>query len=56
MRATLAAHRTAHGQRSQLARLRRGLTAKATILPHLLTPDVGRPELDRLADALESRL
>jgi anion-transporting ArsA/GET3 family ATPase len=54
--ASLAAHRTVRGQRSQLARLRRGLDAKATTLPHLLTPDVGRPELDRLAHALESKL
>ncbi len=56
LEASLAAHRTARGQRSQLARLRRGLTTKATTLPHLLTADVGRPELDRLAAALERKL
>ena len=51
--ASLAAHRTARAQRSQLARLRRGLDAKATSLPHLLTTDVGREGLERLATKLE---
>ena len=54
--AALAAHRTAQAQRQQLARLRRGLTAKATSLPHLLTPDVGRDGLERLAAKLERGL
>ncbi|HEX2072070.1 MAG TPA: ArsA-related P-loop ATPase [Thermoleophilaceae bacterium] len=54
--ASLDAHRTARGQRSQLARLRRGLEAKATTLPHLLTPDVGRDDLERLATRLEREL
>lgn len=54
--ASLAAHETARAQRGQLARLRRGLTAKATSLPHLLTPDVGRDGLERLAAKLERDL
>jgi hypothetical protein len=54
--AALAADRTARAQRSQLGRLRRGLSAKATTLPHLLTPDVDRAGLDRLAKRLERQL
>ena len=54
--ASLAAHRTARAQRSQLARLRRGLEAKAASLPHLLMPDVDRDGLERLATRLEHEL
>jgi anion-transporting ArsA/GET3 family ATPase len=54
--ASLAAHRTARAQRSQLARLRRGIDARAASLPHLLTSDVGRDELERLATRLEREL
>ena len=54
--AALAAHRTARAQRAQLARLRRGLTARATSLPHLLTADVDRDGLERLAGKLEREL
>lgn len=54
--ASLAAHQTVHAQRAQLARLRRGLTAQATSLPHLLTPDVNREGLERLAMRLERDL
>jgi len=54
--ASLAAHRTARAQRTQLARLRRGLDAKASVLPHLLTPDVDRAGLERLATRLEREL
>jgi hypothetical protein len=54
--AALAAHRTARAQRSQLARLRRGSEARATSLPHLLTADVGRAGLERLATRLEREL
>ena len=56
LEAALAADRTARAQRSQLGRLRRGLTTKATTLPHLLTPDVDRNGLDRLATKLERGL
>jgi anion-transporting ArsA/GET3 family ATPase len=54
--AALAAHQTVRAQRSQLARLRRGLTVKALSLPHLLAPDVGRDGLERLAGKLERDL
>ncbi|HYI81521.1 MAG TPA: ArsA family ATPase [Thermoleophilaceae bacterium] len=54
--ASLAAHQTVRAQRSQLARLRRGLTAKALSLPHLLAADVGRDGLERLATKLERDL
>ena len=54
--ASLAGFRSARGQRSQLARLRRGVEAKAVTLPHLLTPDVGRAEIDALSRALEHKL
>jgi anion-transporting ArsA/GET3 family ATPase len=54
--AALAAHRTARAQRSQLARLRRGLDAKAASLPHLLSSDVGRDGLERLSRRLERKL
>jgi anion-transporting ArsA/GET3 family ATPase len=54
--AALAAHRTARAQRSQLARLRRGLDATAITLPHLLTPDVDRDGLERLATRIERTL
>ncbi len=56
LQASLAAHETARAQRSQLARLRRGLDAKAATLPHLLTADVHREGLERLARALERKL
>jgi anion-transporting ArsA/GET3 family ATPase len=54
--AALAAHETARAQRSQLARLRRGLDTKAATLPHLLTHDVGREEIERLARDLGRKL
>ena len=53
---SLAAHAGARAQRAQLARLRRGVAARTTTLPHLLTSDVGREDLERLADALERKL
>ena len=54
--AALATYETAHGQRRQLARLRREAQATCTTLPHLLTPDVGRDDLARLARELERKL
>jgi anion-transporting ArsA/GET3 family ATPase len=54
--ASLATYQTARSQRAQLTRLRRALTAKAITLPHLLTPDVERTDLDRLAGTLERKL
>ena len=52
----LASYRSAHVQQSQLARLRRGVDAKTVSLPHLLTPDVDRAGLARLAAVLERKL
>ncbi|NLT05214.1 MAG: ArsA family ATPase [Solirubrobacterales bacterium] len=54
--ASLEAHQTARAQRSQLGRLKRGLGAPVTTLPHLLTHDVGRDGLERLAAKLERDL
>ena len=53
---SLAAHAGARAQRAQLARLRRGIAAPTATLPHLLTSDVGRADLERLAGALERKL
>jgi anion-transporting ArsA/GET3 family ATPase len=54
--AALAAHEMARAQRSQLARLRRGLDTASLTLPHLLTPDVARDDVGRLAAELERKL
>jgi hypothetical protein len=54
--AALAGHDTTRAQRAQLARLRRGAKAKCVTLPHLLTPDVTRDGIDRLARELERKL
>jgi anion-transporting ArsA/GET3 family ATPase len=45
-----------HSQREQLQRLRDGLGTELAELPYLFTEQVGRPELEELADALESGL
>jgi len=52
VRAALAEHERAHGQRSQLRRLRRGLEAPVTTLPFLFQPELGPSQLDELADRL----
>ncbi|MEX2023651.1 MAG: ArsA-related P-loop ATPase [Thermoleophilaceae bacterium] len=54
--AARATHRGVRAQRAQIARLRRGLDAKATVLGHVMTPDVTREDLDRLAGELERKL
>lgn len=54
--AALAAHERGRGQRSQLARLRRGLQAPVATLPHLLVPEVEREDLERLSVELERKL
>jgi anion-transporting ArsA/GET3 family ATPase len=54
--ASLATTRTAQAQRAEVARLRRGVSADTMTLPHLMTPDVGRDELERLARELERKL
>ena len=43
-------------QREQLARLRDGLGTDLLELPYLFCADLGRPELDELADALQAGL
>jgi anion-transporting ArsA/GET3 family ATPase len=54
--ASLATYAAVRGQRAQLGRLRRAVAAGSVTLAHLMTPDVGREDLDRLADALERKL
>jgi energy-coupling factor transporter ATP-binding protein EcfA2 len=43
-------------QREQLSRLRQGLGTEVLELPYLFCADLGRPELDELADALQAGL
>jgi anion-transporting ArsA/GET3 family ATPase len=56
LRAALAGHERARGQRSQLRRLRRHVEAPVATLPYLFEPELGREEAERLADELERRL
>jgi anion-transporting ArsA/GET3 family ATPase len=52
----LAAHQRARRQRSQVARLRRGVDAPVLTLPFILTPEVGREGLDQLAAEVGRKL
>jgi hypothetical protein len=56
LRAALAEHERARGQRSQLRRLRRHVDAPVATLPYLFEPQLGRAQVERLANALERRL
>ena len=56
LRAALAEHERARGQRSQLRRLRRQVAAPVATLPYLFEPQLGRAEVERLANELERRL
>jgi anion-transporting ArsA/GET3 family ATPase len=56
LRAALAEHERARGQRSQLRRLRRHVAAPVATLPYLFEPQLGRSEVLRLANELERRL
>jgi anion-transporting ArsA/GET3 family ATPase len=56
LRAALAEHDRARGQRSQLQRLRRRIAAPVATLPYVFEPELGREQLERLADELERRL
>jgi anion-transporting ArsA/GET3 family ATPase len=56
LRAALAEHDRVRGQRSQLRRLRRGLSAPVATLPFLFDPEVGRDQLEELAGRLERAL
>jgi anion-transporting ArsA/GET3 family ATPase len=53
LRAALSEQARTAGQRAQLRRLHEGLGLKLLELPYLFTEQVGPPELDRLADALD---
>ncbi|HZE04186.1 MAG TPA: ArsA family ATPase [Solirubrobacteraceae bacterium] len=54
--AALSEHARAQIQHEQLERLREGLGTELVELPYLFTEEIGPPELDHLADALEAGL
>jgi anion-transporting ArsA/GET3 family ATPase len=54
--AALSEQARAHTQHEQLERLREGLGTKLVELPYLFAEEMGRPELEQLADALEGGL
>ncbi len=54
--AALRAHQRERAQRSQVARLRRGVDAPVATLPFLLTPEVGVEDLEKLSRDLERKL
>ena len=54
--AALSEHARAGTQREQLARLRKGLHMKLVELPYLFAEQIGPPELELLADALDRGL
>jgi anion-transporting ArsA/GET3 family ATPase len=56
LRAALAVHERARGQRSQLRRLRRHVRAPVATLPYLFEPQLGRRQVERLANELERSL
>jgi anion-transporting ArsA/GET3 family ATPase len=56
VQAALAEHAWARGQREQLGRLRAEIRAPVAELPYLFEPDLGRAELELLADRLAETL
>jgi hypothetical protein len=56
IQAALTLHEQAHGQRAQVARLRRGVDASVATLPHLLVPEVELNDLETLSRELERKL
>jgi anion-transporting ArsA/GET3 family ATPase len=54
--AALSERRRAHIQHEQLERLRDGLGTELVELPYLFAEQIGRPELERLADSLDRGL
>ena len=54
--AALRAHERARSQRSQVARLKRGVKAPVSTLPFLLTPEVGLEDLEALSVEVERKL
>jgi hypothetical protein len=49
-------HDRARAQHGQLERLREGLAMDLAELPYLFAEQIGRPELERLADVLGDEL
>ena len=56
LRAALSEHARSRAQRSELARLRRGVETPVSTLPYLFEPDLGVGELETLSRELERRL
>jgi anion-transporting ArsA/GET3 family ATPase len=56
LRAALAKHKHARGQRSLLRRLRRHVRAPVITLPHVFEPELGVVDLERLGAELERKL
>jgi anion-transporting ArsA/GET3 family ATPase len=56
LRAALSEHARARTQSEQLARLRDGLGHELVQLPYLFAEQIGQPELEQLADALQDGL
>ncbi len=54
--AALRAHERARSQRSQVARLKRGIEAPVSTLPFVLTPEVGLEDLESLSVEVERKL
>jgi anion-transporting ArsA/GET3 family ATPase len=54
--AALRAHERARSQRSQVARLKRGVDAPVSSLPFLLTPELELEDLERLSREVERKL
>ena len=54
--AALSEHARARTEHAQVRRLRRAARGPVHTLPHLFEPEIGRPELERLAGELERRL
>jgi len=55
-RAALSQHARADRHRVQLRRLREALEPRPIVLPFLFAPELGRPEIEHLADLLEAGL
>jgi anion-transporting ArsA/GET3 family ATPase len=56
LRAAVSEHDRARAQHGQLERLREGLAMDLAELPYLFAEQIGRPELERLADVLGDEL
>jgi len=54
--AALRAHERARAQRSQVARLKRGVDAAVATLPFVLSPELGVEDLERLSQEVERKL